>query len=378
MDRVIQRGGLSEAITTARSVALTDAFARGVDASRTSATVAWFRYFRTSGIDPKQVNWASESLDWFCHHLIAFMCFEIMRGMSPVSVVTSYLSHIGTYFAMQGVRCWFSEARKDRLVNLVAKGLLNRYHKDHPKSGRAKLAFSLAMTEAVSLTLRGEPEWLQRLVRLSMRLGIWYLLRKGEYFKTSRNRGGVPRSCLKFADASGRPIVYAEVGLRVAASLHLSVKFSKTDRHGYGRLVAHQRQSGKAGCIVKEMEEFIAFTRDQWFINESSSLFVWPDGSEFTADEMAGEMKSVALVLGCDPTKVSAHSCRYGGASLLASFGLPQYLIEYFGGWAKDSKTLPLYAQPDASALAIASGCFGRFRMSGEIGAKLRELGFSG
>ena len=89
-------------------------------------------------------------------------------------------------------------------------------------------------------------------------------------------------------------------------------------------------------------------------------------------------MKSVTLVLGFDPTKVSAHSCRYGGASLLASFGLPQYLIEYFGGWAKDSKTLPLYAQPDASALAIASGCFGRFRMSGEIGAKLRELGFSG
>ena len=186
------------------------------------------------------------------------MCFEIMRGMSPVSVVTSYLSHIGTYFAMQCLRCWFSEAKRDRLVNLLAKGLINRYHK----------------AEAVLLTLRGEPEWLQRLVRLSMRLGIWYLHRKGEYLKTSRNRGGVPRSCLKFADASGQPIVYAEVGSRVAASLHLSVKFSKTDRHGYCRLIAHQCQSGKAGCIVKEMEKFIAFTCDQWLINELSSLLV--------------------------------------------------------------------------------------------------------
>ena len=100
--------------------------------------------------------------------------------MSPVSVVTSYLSYIGTHFAVQGMRRWFEETKRDRLVSLVAKELLNKYHKDHPKSGRAKMAYSLAMTEASSLTLIGEPEWLQLLVHLLMWLGIWYLLRKGE------------------------------------------------------------------------------------------------------------------------------------------------------------------------------------------------------
>ena len=297
--------------------------------------------------------------------------------MSPISVVSSYLPHIGTNFAMMGIRCWFSEARKDRLVCLVTKGLLNRFHKNHPKSGRAKLAFSLAMTSAVSITLRGAPEWLLQLVRSAMRLGIWFLLRKGEYLKTSLNTGGIPRSCLKFTDVDGRVIPYGVVGTVTATALHLTVKFSKTDRHGYGRLVAHQRQADGTPCIVTEMEEYVAHTRDSWSIGVDRPLFVWPDGSDFTADEMAGEMKSVAKLLGCDASKVSAHSLRFGGASLLASFGLPQYIIEYFGGWAKDSKTLPLYAQPDSSVLAIASGCFGKFRMGGAIGARLRDLGCS-
>ena len=168
------------------------------------------------------------------------------------------------------------------------------------------------------------------------------------------------------------------MGTIAATSLHLTVRFSKTDRQGYGRLVAHQRQDGGTPCIVSEIEKFVAYTRDAWGIGKDHALFVWPDGSDFTADEMAGEMKSVAALLGCDATKVSAHSLRFGGASLLASFGLPQYIIEYFGGWAKDSKTLPLYAQPDSAALAIASGCFGRFRMGGEVGARLRDLGYSG
>jgi hypothetical protein len=305
------------------------------------------------------------------------MCFEVMRGMSPISVVTGYLPHIGTDYAMRGVHCWFNDARKDRLVNLVAKGMLNKFHKENPKSSRAKLAFTLSMTSAVSITLRNEPNWLIQLVRLSMRLGIWFLLRKGEYLKTCRNDGGLPRSCVKFADEDGRAIPYSEIGRRPASSLHLTVKFSKTDRHGYGRLVAHQRQPDGNSCIVSEVESFISFSRDTWSIGEHSPLFAWPDGSDFLADEMAEEMKCVASLLGCDKTKVSCHSCRYGGASLLASFGLPQYIIEYFGGWAKDSKTLPLYAQPDTGALAIASGCFGRFKMGGEIGARLRDLGLS-
>ena len=240
--------------------------------------------------------------------------------------------------------------------------MLNSYHKKNLKSGRVKLAFSLPMTDAVLTTLCQRPPWLQTLMGLAMRLGICFLPRKGEYLKTARNEGGL----------------YAGVGGKMLAeSVHVNVKFSKTDPHGYGRLVAHQRQDEGAPCIVAEMESFIASTRDLWGVKEEDGVFVWPDGSDVTADEVAGEMKAVAETLGCDPKKVSAHSLRYGGASLLASFGLPQYLIEYFGGWKKGSKTMPLYARPDSKSLGLVSACFGKFKMGGEIGARLNELGLA-
>ena len=163
----------------------------------------------------------------------------------------------------------------------------------------------------------------------------------------------------------------------VTEFVHVNIKFSKTDPHGYGRLIAHQRQDEGAPCIVAEMESFVASTRDLWGVKEDDGVFVWPDGSDVTVDKVAGVMKAVAETLECDPKKVSAHSLRYGGASLLASFGLPQYLIEYFGGWKKGSKTMPLYARPDSQSLGLVSACFGRFKMGGEIGARLNELGLA-
>lgn len=72
--------------------------------------------------------------------------------------------------------------------------------------------------------------------------------------------------------------------------------------------------------------------RQTWGIVDDCSVFVWPEVSDFTTDELVEEIKVVAELLCCDQKKGSAHSLRYGGASMLAFFGSPQYLIEYFGG----------------------------------------------
>ena len=326
-------------------------------------------------MDPTQADWGSMTVAVLGEHIISFICFEMLRGMSPLSVVNVYLPHIENYWAELGVDIKFCEARKCKRVKLVAKGVMNAYFKKHPKSGRVKVVFSLPMTDAVPIFLRHDHVCIQQLFRLAMRLGIWFLLRKGEYLKTHKNKGGLRRDCLVFSSPSGAHIPYTMIGKTVASALHVNVKFSKTDPHGYGRLVSHQRQPPGASCVVSEIENFIAKTRDLWHVKETQALFVWPDGSDLLADDVAMVMKGVAGLLGTDPKKVSVHSLRFGGASLLASFGLPQYLIEYFGGWKADSKTLPLYTRPDSSSLGIASACFGRFKADGEIGARLAQLG---
>ena len=171
---------------------------------------------------------------------------------------------------------------------------------------------------------------------------------------------------------------YATIGGKVAAeSVYVNVKFSKTDPQGYGRLVAHQRHNEGAQFIVAEIESFAASTRDLWGVKEEGGVLVWPDRSDVTADKVAGEMKVVAKTLGCDSKEVSAHSLRYGGVLLSVSFGLPQYLIEYFGGWKKGSKTMPLYARPNSKSLGLVSTCFGRLKIKGEIDERFNELGLA-
>jgi hypothetical protein len=51
-------------------------------------------------------------------------------------------------------------------------------------------------------------------------------------------------------------------------------------------------------------------------------------------------IKTIARHLGLNPTVFSCHSLRYGGVCMLASSGVPRYLIEYHGGWAKNSSAL--------------------------------------
>jgi hypothetical protein len=51
-------------------------------------------------------------------------------------------------------------------------------------------------------------------------------------------------------------------------------------------------------------------------------------------------IKAVARDLSLDPVAYSCHSLRYGGVCMLASSGVPRYLIEYHGGWSKDSTAL--------------------------------------
>jgi len=58
---------------------------------------------------------------------------------------------------------------------------------------------------------------------------------------------------------------------------------------------------------------------------------------------------------GLSSAKISAHSLRYGGATMLAAAGIPQYVIAYFGGWKADSKSLQIYMHLGAEAVAQAS-----------------------
>ena len=65
----------------------------------------------------------------------------------------------------------------------------------------------------------------------------------------------------------------------------------------------------------------------------------------YTSDHVAVIMKRTAEFGKLESHKISAHLLRYGGTTMLAAAGLPQYIIAYFGGWTEDSESLKFYTQ---------------------------------
>ena len=51
----------------------------------------------------------------------------------------------------------------------------------------------------------------------------------------------------------------------------------------------------------------------------------------------------------------TSHSLRYGGATMMASAGFPQYLIAHYGGWTADSEALKRYVRPSDESIERVS-----------------------
>jgi hypothetical protein len=85
-----------------------------------------------------------------------------------------------------------------------------------------------------------------------------------------------------------------------------------------------------------------------------------PGFDPVTDKTVSDMMKFGSAASGLDPRKVSAHSLRYGGATMLAASGLPQYLICWYGGWKEDSATMRLYSTIGQEAVGMVSEVMSR------------------
>ena len=72
---------------------------------------------------------------------------------------------------------------------------------------------------------------------------------------------------------------------------------------------------------------------------EGSTLFIWPDGSEFKDDKMAGEMKNVATVLGATLRRFRVTPAGTGCVAvvLLRPTKVPNRILRGLGEGFKDS-----------------------------------------
>ena len=193
---------------------------------------------------------------------------------------------------------------------------------------------------------------------LALQFGIYFLLRKSEYLpgrSAGSFHGGLSWKNVLFFSEGGFPISWDSINVGQAKWVEIKIPISKTDQLGAGRLVKHERVSGP-NCIVKKMEKWAVYSRVALGSTPSDFIFWKVDSPPLLIDmEVAAVMKAIVVHLGWDPKKVCVHSLRYGGATMLAAAGLPQYVIAYFGGWTEGSASLKRYTQVGGGSVTMVS-----------------------
>ena len=342
--------------------------ANNTKATQSSAMKAWIRYCVLIKIDETCGNYSQEILETY---IAAFIGFEIgLRGMSPLSIKRVYLPSITSGFVGMGFRNNFGAASRSAFIRYLMRGYIRIDSFIHPIGESKKIAFTMELVKYLGPALdssqvqRRKDMVFQQAVKMALIFGIYFLLRKSEFLpgrSAGKFHGGLMWSNIRFYAADGTIIPFIAVRLGAAKFVEIKIGRSKTDQFGFGRIVKHQRVQGN-NCIVHKVEEWAVLCKLKFKATLDDFLFSFKSLNDplILDNEVAEVMKLIVAFLGWNPQKICVHSLRYGGATMLAAAGLPQYVIAYYGGWTADSTSLQLYTQMGGDSVAKVSNIMSR------------------
>lgn len=277
---------------------------------------------------------------------------------------------------LRGLNPHFPEARRHRRLQLTFRGLKRVFHHIHPQSQSRRLAVTLSMVDHMEAALGPVQCQSAQVIRmiddLAIRMGIYFLMRKSEYLPTGQSRGAKWRH-LTFYDEQGNIIPRSSLRAGQAHSVVNRIPFSKTDPCGRGRIIQHYRQPPPSPCIVSKLEAWAIFARDKLGAINDRYLFEIRGTCIVSTSRLVSTLRAIADHLGIHSGAISLHSLRYGGATMLAVAGLPQYIIEHFGGWSPNSKSPQTYIQLGGQSVATVSRAMSQISQSNLADTRIRS-----
>ena len=316
------------------------------------------------------------SYDMMVTTLVVYIVVQCgIRGLCPTGIRSSYLGGISAVLFLAGCHAasgLFDKARGDRQVTTTLGGFEKRYDNNHPRATRKKLAFGADFSRKSWNLLRGSFAFymqrfkhgkdvgdhstrmiLARRLYMGTNTGIYGLFRRSEYlFSRSDKTRPVNYADFWLFDAEGHRIPFSQVATTPCHTLKIVVPFAKNDQSGWSRVTTHVRVKTPDDhpCFVQQVEEYISGARNVGAL-ESDSFLSLPGFGQLPVEDLEAFMN-----LAIDdwyareaPSSVkkwaTSHSLRYGGATMMAAAGMPEYLIEYFGGWAPGSTSKRRYTQ---------------------------------
>ena len=292
-----------------------------------------------------------------------------MRGVSPDTLSKTYLPGVAGMFDLESNECkyLFRKAINGKEIKLVIAGFERRYNSRKPKASRLRLPYGLDMAIKSKQVMRekrifsgADAEILEQRVFLCEVVGITFLLRKSEHMRIKGQAAAhtLTRRHIVFFGLDQQPIDYGRIGAVTAWSVCVNTVFAKADQSGYGRRTRHTRQPQTPGtCTVAILEQYIMISRDKYGCQINDELYFLPKHGSLTCEKLHEVMQATAEACGvqCTGKKMTSHSLRYGGATMLAAAGLPHYIIAIYGGWSPDSASLRIYTRPSHEMVDMVS-----------------------
>ncbi len=149
-------------------------------------------------------------------------------------------------------------------------------------------------------------------------------------------------TCEKNQVNTGRTLSLRDVHLEYGdqPSMHLKVKYSKTDQQGHAVTVIIAKFGDITLCPVKAMSEYLAVRA-----GNVDPLFIHFNKEPLTARQVTHIMRRALEVVGVPQQLFSSHSFRIGAATSAAMCGFSDEWIKAMGRWK--SSAFKLYIRPE-------------------------------
>lgn len=314
----------------------------------------WLRYASEMQIDP---HIAEVPPDWTrSNRLYSFPVAVTLNYMFQLFFIDKLAaSTISVYLAALRYRLtcanhdvtWMASVPMTKAR--AALSLMCRQRKAEKEVG--KLPFTLDLI-ALYQSTHPSSSYRNRAIYTAMRLAHLLMMRVSEYTKSPKTDHHLRSRDVKFQLQDGSFVTTAQARPSSTAQISgvvIDITSAKNDSAGSGhRFFFARALSATEPCICMLLWNWAVLAHPTTEAPFFSYRNIW----QLSAADMSAAMKATSVRAGLDPSRVSPHSLRYGGASTLAAANLPSYMIQQIGRWK--SLAFLQYIQMSVGLLAAA------------------------
>jgi hypothetical protein len=295
--------------------------------------------------------------------VILLVSFSEPDKMVAPRTASSYVSAIRKFLQNNGVDTKFMD--RSQYIQNTKAGLaqLYRIQTNRTDADRERLALTIDMIQVYYAHVGGPgPTLPQQAVYTAAVLGFTIVARVSEYLETEDSTHLLTSDAITFELPNGRVIPahtahgYPDITPR---SVSILIRSKKNDKRGRG-FKDHFKAAGPDAtyCITTVLWTYAVRAKP----DKGRSFFYIPT-LQWTLKPayFAARLKELGTHFALDPTRISSHSLRIGGATTLAAAGLTDGDIRNIGDWKSNAfmqyirKNIELFARAQAAMSSRAA-----------------------